>query len=210
MAGNERILERPAWIKGVFLRRFLPPLGGFSPEWILAEFRIPHRLLVDRSAVDGCSLVHVTPRSRFLGESIGRRDARLEVPGVYGAPEGCQSVGTDDRSASSSGSMTRPTSESSTPTPLFLSERRRKAGRSNSEIRSRRDSHASSISCYERCKAGSTQARENTIAFPRRVTLTPPFERSVQHRYGVCIYGVIIPVSRDAVHETIVVSPGAH
>lgn len=89
---------------------------------------------------------HVT----LEGRAPSRIDRDVLHPPVFRG--GRQSVGTDDRSASSSGSMTRPTSESPTPTStpsVSLTERRR-AERSNGEIRSRRASHESSISCYRR------------------------------------------------------------
>lgn len=90
--------------------------------------------------------------SRSLLESIGYPTSNIP-------PKSRQTAGgTDDRSASSSGSMTRPTSESSpTPTTLLsLTERHGAGRRSNGKIRSRRrTSHKSTISCYKEYHAGS-------------------------------------------------------
>lgn len=86
---------------------------------------------------------------------------------------GCQSVGTDDRSAFSSGSIAmHPTSGTPTfSTPRFsLTE-----SRSNDGTRSRCTSHESSISCYRRYHAESV---EDTIVHPHylaRVVHVPSF-----------------------------------
>lgn len=116
------------------------------PTWIFFKPRIPH--------VHGGRSYHRlsfgTAHVTLEGRAPSRIDRDALHPPVFRG--GRQSVGTDDRSASSSGSMTRPTSESPTLTSIpsvSLTERRR-AERSNGEIRSRRTSHKSSISCYRR------------------------------------------------------------
>lgn len=136
------------------------------PTRVFLKPRIPH--VRDGRSYHRLSVgtTHVTHEGR--APSRIDRDA-LHRPRFRG---GRQSVGTDDRSASSSGSMTRPTSESptptststSTPTPRVSLTERRRAERSNGEIGSRRTSHKSSISCY---RGDTAQIQQRTLSFIR-------------------------------------------
>lgn len=136
------------------------------PTRIFLKPRIPH--------VHGSRSYHRlsvgTTHVTLEGRAPSRIDRDALHPPVFRG--GRQSVGTDDRSASSSGSITRPTSESptpkltstSTPTPSVSLTERRRAERSNGEIRSRRTSHKSSISCY---REDTAQIQQRTLSFIR-------------------------------------------